>query len=99
MTTEEQTISLPTEDAIRDGEDACECEDYQDILHTAGDHAALAALPSLDIERYCSVCDLDWGEGAVSQHEGCAWLRSDGYRTYAHCITRIGGSVVEWRDD
>lgn len=97
MTTTMQTISLPTEDAIMRGEDACECRRYHQVLHTAGDHAALAALPSLDIERRCSVCDQDWGDGAISQHEGCAWLRDDGTRTYAHAIATIGGVEIVWR--
>lgn len=55
-------------------------------LHTDADCGKLAGVRPFSDRTQCSVCDLDWGIGLVSQHESCASLGANGARTYAHPI-------------
>ncbi len=72
-------------------EDPCQCEDHISVAHTEAEHHLLAGRR---IERRCSVCDQIWDDVAISRHEGCALLHSDGSRSYAHPDIYVAGEVV-----
>ena len=66
----------------------CRCYDGPDaVVHVEADHDKAKGLRI--VSRRCSVCDLPWGEGGISQHERCALLDDDGDRQYAHCIVEL----------
>lgn len=68
-------------------------------LHIVTECSKLAGVQPYNKRVACSICDQDWGQGAVSQHESCATLFQDGSRTYAHPVVyvRRNDSLVEVR--
>lgn len=65
-------------------------------VHSVQEHDRLTGVrPYSEIVR-CSVCDLEWGGGAVSQHESCRLLTTDGTRhAYARSEWQRGDEIVE----
>lgn len=83
MTTIRDHLSAPYSEPI------CLADDGPDaIVHLIGEDCG--KVHGLRItDRRCSVCDLEWGAGAVSQHERCGWLYEDGSRRYADCVVYL----------
>ena len=59
------------------------------VPHIAQDHALIGHRRITG--RRCSVCDQEWGDGAVSRHEYCDFLYEDGTRRYADCLVYLDG--------
>ena len=64
----------------------CDCwrdgPDQSSVAHCKQDHDRVAS--HYVVERRCSLCDLPWGEGAISRHE-CR----DGNGRYADCVAYL----------
>lgn len=58
-------------------------------LHIDTECGLLAGVVPYQHRILCSACDLDWGVGAVSQHESCAILHADNTRERARPITYV----------
>ena len=66
-------------------------------VHSVDDHELLKDIRPFSEDLRCSVCDLEWGRGAVSQHESCRTIMSDGNVRYAYprSLWQRGDNVVE----
>ena len=76
------TITLVNPEAYYATEHACEAHPGWP-LHLTTECRLLAGVRPFSEHIACSVCDLEWGVGAVSQHERCARLTDSGDREFA----------------